>query len=231
MCLASITVAGQNKKLEALTPNVTWGEGAIVLSDGEELTGLVGFNDSQGIVTFKTGEKNRSFTPRSVTTFNFFDESVKRQRVFYSLEFEDPQVGQGYFFFEALHEFRNFAVISKIDPVEVTVQQRQNTMGTGPTTTLPANTVTTTRVSQEETVYFMGSDGAIEPYLKVTRKLVERTFYDREKTSKKILNDDLLRKFFTEKEIDAMQKFSDKHQLTFESKEDLVKILNNVTPK
>lgn len=86
VCLVSISVFAQTKKLDPLTPNVVWGDGSITLSNGDELRGLVGFNDSQGIVTFQAGNNSRSFVPRSITTFNFFDESVKRQRVFYSLE-------------------------------------------------------------------------------------------------------------------------------------------------
>jgi hypothetical protein len=230
VCLVSISVAAQTKKLEPLNPNVVWGDGSIILGNGEELIGLVGFNDSQGIVTFQTGNNSRSFVPRSITTFNFFDESVKRQRVFYSLEFEDQQSGTGFYFFEVLREFRNFAVISKIDPVEVKVKQHNGTLGTGPTPTNAFNT-TTTRVGQMETVYFMGNDGTIEPYLKVIRQFIDRDFYDREKTKRKIVGDDLLKKYFTEAEINTMQKFSEKNQLTFESREDLVKILNSVTPR
>lgn len=231
VCLVSISVSAQNKKLDPLTPNVVWGDGSIILNNGDELRGLVGFNDSQGIVTFQAGNNSRSFVPRSITTFNLFDESVKRQRVFYSLEFEDEQSVKGFYFFEVLREFKNFAVISKIDPVEVKVRQNNNnTLGPGPTSASTFNT-TTTRITQMETVYFIGSDGAIEPYLKVTRQFVDRDFYDREKTKRKIIDDNLLKKYFTEAEINTMQKFSEKNQLTFESKEDLVKILNNVTPR
>ncbi|HEY9048742.1 MAG TPA: hypothetical protein VIN08_22715 [Ohtaekwangia sp.] len=226
--LNAIQLFGQEKKFEELNPDlIEWGEGSILLNDGQELKGLVRFNDKNGIVSFESGNTSRSYVPRSVAAFEFYDEKLKRQRVFYSLEFEDKDNVKRPFFFEVLRDFKTFAVISKIDPVEIEqwTTSPASFSSNGITTVVGGTGGTVTKITQTETIYFLGSKGEIEPYLKLMRKIVDRTLYDRKKTKQKILDDDILRKYFNESEISNMIDYSEKNNLHFDNKEEFIKIL------
>ncbi|HEY9006348.1 MAG TPA: hypothetical protein VIM75_09450 [Ohtaekwangia sp.] len=228
LSVATNQLFGQEKKFEELNPDlIEWGEGSILLASGEELKGMVRFNDKIGIVSYESGSISHSYGPRSIAAFEFYDEKLQRQRVFYSLEFEDKKAGiKRPFFFEVLRDFKTFAVISKVDPVEISEKTTSpgTFMGNGVYFSTGV-TNTTIKITQTETIYFLGEKGDIEPYLKLIRKVVDRSWYDREVTKSKMLDDDVLKKYFSEAEIQKMLDFSQKNKLQFEVKEDFVKIL------
>jgi hypothetical protein len=174
---------------------------------------------------------SKSYVARNVVGFEFYDIIQKRQRVYYSLEYaEEKDTVKRTFFFEVLRDFADFAVISKVDPLGVKVKSGES----GPTRmpngfVMPSQSIgSSTVLKQTETVYFLGKDGLIEPYYKVIRKVVEGRFVDRDRTKRKVLDDTLIKKYFTEAQVETMQKFSEKNHLIFESKEDLIKILASV---
>jgi len=103
----------QDKISQELLPDLEWGEGSIMLNDGTEKKGLIKYNDKEGgLVSYDQGAESHSYTARSILGFEFFDERLNRQRVFYTLEYEDDQtVGKRPMFFEVLKDLKTFAVI------------------------------------------------------------------------------------------------------------------------
>jgi hypothetical protein len=73
----------QEKVYEEMNPEkVSWSNGSIQLNNGEKLSGLIRYNDANNLLSFNEDGSPRSFTPRSVTRFEFYDELLKRQRLF-----------------------------------------------------------------------------------------------------------------------------------------------------
>ena len=85
----------------------------------------------------------------------------------------------------------------------------------------------TTKIYQDETVYVLTGDGEIKPYLKLTRKIVDRLSYDREKMKDKLLDRKILETYFPEPGYSSMKKFAEENDLEFGVKEDLITILNH----
>ena len=201
-----------------------------MLSDGTELKGQVRFDDRLGILGYKEGEESKSLTPRRVMAFEFFDKRINKQRFFYTLEEEDPktQMKKPYFF-EVLKDFKTFAVIAKIDPVQIEEKGGSTGYSSQSTTREVSNWSSTSYkevIRQKETIYFMNESGQIEPYLQVTRKVVDRAMYDRDKKKKRVLDGDVIQRYFTPTELQAMDKFADEKELDFEVKEELLQILD-----
>lgn len=225
LIVSSILSNGQNKKFEELSPDIEWGEGSILLNSGEELTGLVRFNDRIGVLSYEGGDDRGSYSPRTVSGFEFFDARQKRQRVYYTIEFEDSKTNvKRPLFFEVLKDFQSFAVIAKIDPVEM---KEMTTYENGINSTALGSGITSTtmKIYQTETIYFLSTSGLIEPYLKLTRKVVDGQLYDREKMKRKFVDDELMAKYFKEPGRTRMIKFAEENNLQFDRKEDLIKII------
>jgi hypothetical protein len=226
-----LSANGQSDKYNAMDRAIESGEGSILLSTGAELKGQIKLNDERGIVSIINDEVSKAYVARNVVGFEFYDIIQKRQRVYYSLAYkEEKDTVKRTFFFEVLRDFTDFAVISKVDPLAVKVKSGES----GPTQmpngfVMPSQNIgSSTVLKQTETVYFLGKDGLIEPYYKVIRKVVEGRFVDRDRTKRKVFDDTLIKKYFTEAQVEAMQQFSEKNHLIFESKEDLIKILASV---
>jgi hypothetical protein len=232
LCFISLSLNGQSRGGEAINLEIESGDGSILLNNGEELKGHIKLNDREGVVTIVNDDLSKAYVARNVMGFEFYDIIQKRQRVFYSLKFkEEKDTVRKTFFFEVLRDFTDFAVISKVDPMDVKIKSGDS----GPTYipngfSMPSGDIgVSTIIKQTETVYFLGKNGLIEPYFKVTRKVVEGRLMDRDRSKRKMLDETLIRKYFSEEEIAGMQKFSEKNHLIFEAKEDLIKILASVT--
>src|SRR5690349_15417124 len=72
-------------------PGPEWFQGTVVLNTGEEIQGLLKYNDKVDILSFEKGRDSRSFTARSVKTFSFYDEIQQTQRSFVSIPVEDTR--------------------------------------------------------------------------------------------------------------------------------------------
>jgi hypothetical protein len=244
VCLAAMLLIlsicyGQEKKYEEALPDIEWGTGSILLNSGEELKGLLRYNDRNGgVVSFESGKKSGSYTARSVSGFEFFDEQEQRQRVFYSLEGEDVHGAMRPLFFEVLVDFSTFAVLSKMDPVKMK-DKSTSTPSMSPNGVITSGAIVNTKlqITQTETIYFMNAEGALEPYVTVTRKIVDREYrdfvymddlFDRSKMKRKFVDKDLLEKYFTLSQIESMEKFAEENELDFKVKDDLRKILASI---
>jgi hypothetical protein len=152
----------QAKAIETLLENVNnWREGSIVLNDGTELNGLLRFDDNSGILSFQDGEVSKALIARSVSGFQFYDEETKEERIFFSLEYNEGDTFAKYYFFELLRENETFAVLCKIDPVEVKSTSYGNVglpAGDG-TLHNPGSVYSRTEMHQTETIYFMDKGG------------------------------------------------------------------------
>ena len=222
MVVCSFAGFGQNKKEKVNEFDLEkWSEGSIMLDDGTELKGLVRFEDRAGVLNYQNGNDSRSFTPRSVLGFEFFDEELVRQRVFYSIEFENQDDGiKRPVFFELLKDFKTFAVMSKADPVQVSMKANPAySYGS-------AGTNSSTEIEQTETIYFMREDGTLEPYVKVQRRVVNHQIFSYAKNTEKIVDKKVMGRYFTKEENDAMEAYAEKNELNIRIKEHLIKILN-----
>jgi hypothetical protein len=217
---------GQDKMFEEMLPDIEWGEGSVILNEGTEIKGSIRYNDKNGLVSFESGNDNRSFTARSILGFEFFDYAVNRQRIFYTIEYEDSKGnGKRPLFFEVLKDFKTFAVLAKMDPVGIKQKQNQGAAISNGVIGVGVGGGTTTKINQTETVYIMNSTGEIKPYLNITRKVVDRTLYDRSKIKNKIIDDSLLKEYFVEPGYSKMIQYAEGKNLNFDVKEDLLLIL------
>jgi hypothetical protein len=224
----SIVVAwSQDKKTKIINEVADWSEGSVMLRDGTELKGVLKYNDNIGLLSYESGSTSRSFTPKSVVGFEFFDESKNQQRVFYSLEDKDPKTeAPRYYYFEVLKEFKTFAVLSKVEPLEVNERSGGGAPNYNPITGYtPGYTYSRTDIVQVETIFFMSSEGKLFNYLKIEERDIEDGIFDRKKTKNKLVNEGLMQQF-TGEYYAELEGFADDNDLSFKRKTDLIKILD-----
>lgn len=221
----SIRVDAQEKILEALIPELlVWSEGSVMLSDGSELKGMLKYNDRSGVLFYDNGKDQKTLTPRRVVAFEFSDEKQQLQRVFYSFPLKDDQNAEQHYFFEVIKQFKAFAVLSKIDPIEVETKDR----GTGihdPVTGFTPYYGRTTDVTQTETIYIMSERGAIKPYVRIVEKDIDGILFDSSRTKNRMLDEGLLERF-AGKNYAELEAFAKKNRLSFKRKKDLIEILD-----
>jgi hypothetical protein len=222
----SEVVGISSRKRELLNDKSGWSEGSIMLADDTELKGLVKYNDRNGVLSFHDGENSRAFTPRSVLGFEFFDEGMQQQRVFYSFPYEDSKDDiKRPLFFEAVKQFKKFAILVKTDPVNV--EQKASNSNAGIWYTSGG---TRTVVSQVETIYVMGDDGVIHAYFKSTREQDGARSLLRKgedtKTKKASIDKDLLEDYISANDYEVLQKYARENDLSFKDKVDFIKIMN-----
>jgi|GEM_PF-1369334 len=251
-CLHASTVAAQEKISIAdrtLSPTL-WGEGSILLNDGSELKGLVRYDNRAGLLSYENGDDTRSFTPRSVTAFEYFDEGLNSQRIFYTFPYEDPlNEAVRPQFFELLREFKNFTVLAKTDPLTledghpvantVLGKRGNNSYGNGldnlvgyGLTGASGSAVNLNRsleVVQTEIIYIMDLKNEINPYIRtVNKQNGNRSAFkeQRVKSKRKMLDESLLATAVTEPIYKHLEQFAKEKDLSFKYKDDLLQILD-----
>jgi hypothetical protein len=240
-CILFISIAsfGQREKKndkgkeKLLSMREEWFEGSIMTNDGEELKGLVWYNDNNGVLSFRDGDRARVFTARSVSGFEFFDENTDKQRLFYSIEYDDPdyQGGLRPYFFEVIKDFKTFAVLAKANPVETQVKSSGGYLTPTPGLMSPVNS-SYTEVSQTETIFFLNSKGKIEPYLKVIKKdFIGRSFWDESKEKNKLVEPSLLAEYISKPVYEQLESYAKTNGLKFRNKEDFLQILDYYAQK
>jgi hypothetical protein len=204
-----------------------WNEGSILLKNGKELKGLLKYSHKSDLLSYENGSTSKSFTARQVTGFEFFDDVDQKQRVFYSAPYEDAKRDvQRQLFFELLMDFEGFAVLSKVAPVKLDKREYSTpamfnpiagSFSAGKYYGYPST------ISQTETIFLMSTDGLITPYLEITEKDIDGTFFDRFKKRNKILNEEAL-KDYTENHYKQLLAFAKRNDLSLKVKGDLLKI-------
>jgi len=228
ICVFSQKNKKEEENIDLRTTVNQWYEGSILTTKDEELKGLVKYDDRNAVLSFKAGDLQRSFAPRSVTAFEFFDESVQKQRVFYSLEAMDPQTDMKRFaFFEIIRDFNDFAVLLKIEPLEV--KQKTSTWATVyPNATNGSPAYQQGRTSpvfyQDESIFFLRPSGELTRYLTVTTIDDDRLF-SLGKTTSSDLEEDVLAEFVSEPVYEQLKAYAKENGLKFKRKADFIKIL------
>lgn len=224
LVLSSVSINAQN--LTPYSNDIEWNEGVIIVTGGERLQGLIRYEPNKGIVSFESGAVSKSFVPRNVQQFWFEDALMEKTRKFYSLTVEALEEGAARpYFFEALAEFKKFALLSKKDPLKVEQKHRS---GFGDPT-LPNlsgdNHVLVT--SLEETLWIFGVDGTVEPYLRLTHEEYEtwEPFKGTKRNKKKVYERDLLEDY-TQPYYEQLKEYAKEKKLSFRKKEELLQILD-----
>jgi hypothetical protein len=225
-----VTISYSQSSIEDtdIFPGPEWYRGAIVLTSGLELKGLLKYNDKADIVSFENGRDSRSFTARSVKTFQFYDEIEKKDRSFCSIPVEDTKHNvKRPLFFEVVMELNSFAVLSKLSPIKF--EKREYTTpamfnpGTGSFSAGRYYGYPST-VSLTETLFVLSADGVIRPYLQIIEKDIDGIFFDRSFIKNRVLDEDAI-KVNTGINYPKLSDFARKNDLSFEEKEDLILIL------
>lgn len=116
-------------QFDSLGLNTKWVKGSIVLDDNTTLTGLVQFNDKLGMIKYKkkSDSEEESFVETSISAMQLYDEEANQWRHFAVFNINELQTGrQGGLLFEVLMEFRTFALLSRIQPVNIGVRARHD---------------------------------------------------------------------------------------------------------
>jgi hypothetical protein len=225
----SYDVCGQSSIEDTdIFPGPEWYTGTVVLNSGLEINGLIKYNDKNDILSFENGRDSRSFTARSVKTFKFYDEIVRKNRSFCSVAVEDTKHNvKRPLFFEVVMELKNFAILSKLSPIKF--EKREYTTpaifnpGTGSFSAgryygFPSS------VSMTETLFVFSSDGIIRPYLQIIEKDIDGIFFDRTKMQNRIIDEDAIR-VNTGAAYKELTTFARKNDLSFKEKDDLILIM------
>jgi TonB family protein len=216
----------KDRLVDALLPESRgWSEGSILLRDGTELKGVLKYNDKTSLLSFSRGDESRAFVARKVAGFEFYDEGMQKQRVFYTFPYDDTSNGTVQDqFFEVLKQFKSFAVLSK--PDRVAIDFKSNPGSVNPTTGMyMGGGRDYQQITQVETIYIMDASSKIMPYIKIIEKETYGNIFDSSKTKNKTVDDDLLEKY-TGEYYAQLRSYARENDLRFNKKEDLMLILN-----
>lgn len=198
-----------------------WVEGTIITNDDEELKGLLRYNDLQGILSYRNGNEEKTFSARQIRMFRLVDGRSNSERLFYSLEFEDRKFSiRQPFFFELIREFKTFAVLSKAEPVQFNQAHAQSRR-----TRTTSNESSAMRIQQFEVICFMSPDGLIEPFLEIETTIKNGPHAERQRNGETILNSALPEKYFGERAYAQITTFVRHNELRLNNKEDFLKVL------
>jgi hypothetical protein len=223
LLLVSCTISyGQGDVAETMLPELQWIKGNIVLADGTQMKGMLKYNDRVGVLAYEDGAgENRSFTARTIATFDYMDEKVNRRRVFYSLEYGDSerQGAKRAYMFELLKEFDDFAVLSRFDAMDI-----RQVIEPVSFTSMPATSSPRTIIDLAETVYILSPEGEIQPVFRLSEFLSDGGVFDSERKKRKIV-DRMLMPYFNDTAYIEMMEYVDREELDIWEKEDFVKAL------
>jgi hypothetical protein len=220
-----------------LQGNIESNEGTVILNDGKELTGLLAYNDKTGILKFERGNDSRSLTARNVMAFEVYDPNFDDNRMFYSLQKEDPETGAiRPFFFELIKDFKSFAVLVRKEPVNIKDKTDWNPLSNNNLNSNPnANNPNSysglgsrgkTVIEQVETFYLLSPQGSPEPYFSriVSNNAEKNLFVKDQKVKEKFVSKDLLKEYVGSN-FEKLQAYADENRLSFKEKSDFLKIL------
>lgn len=222
------TTFAQSNIDDELLAGPEWFQGSVLLTTGKELEGLIKYNDKTDIVSVENGRYSKSFTARHVKAFEFFDEVVKKQRVFYSVEVEDRiNNAKRPLFFEVLVESRDFALVSKIAPIRMERKEYTTPAMFNPATGgfaagryygYPST------ISQTETLFLFSKEGEIRPFLEIKEKEIDGMFFDRSYVRNRVLDEEVLKRF-TSGHYKQLISYAKQNSLSIKEKDDLITLL------
>jgi len=223
-----ISIHAQEPEPPITDHDAAFGAGSIALRDGTEIKGMLSFNKVTGNLSFESDGETRTFVPDGVTGFEYFDEASDKQRVFYSLVYQDPEekVNPAYFY-EVVKQFKDFVLLTHTGQLKVKLKgtasySRSATGGINPHPTFKANNLTATQV---ETLYLMDTKNELFPYLEIIHKEVDKKLYDRSVLKTRIVDKDLMKRLLGDKEI-IVRQHAKEMKWDFDEKDGLLEILD-----
>lgn len=204
-----------------------WNTGSISFSNGNQLNGWVKYNDKLRIVSYQPyNDKNisRVFREDDITRVELYDEHSVKPRKLYSLAFKNSATGnEEILLFEVLKEFKNFAVLSRRDPVNASNKKHRGSL-IGPIYAFPfkcsSNNNGAPFTFQIETIYVVNDHGDWDTFFKESVRTGK--FAPKSKVVKK----DLLRSYISAPHFDQLKSYARENRLKLSRKEDLVKVLD-----
>lgn len=121
------SVAETSAQFDSLDLNTAWRSGSIVLENNSALEGLIQFNDKLGMIKFKKtpDDAEESFVETSVVAMEFYDEEISGWRNFAVFNINEEQTGrQSALLFEVLMEFEEFALLTRVERVNIGTRTR-----------------------------------------------------------------------------------------------------------
>lgn len=231
LVITSVTY-GQSKKKKSPEPLLTareaWYQGSILLNDHTELKGVLKYDNRAGLLHFQSGTDSKSFIPRSVVAFEFFDESIQKQRVFYTFDHTDEQTDiVRPHFFELIRQFKSFSVWKKYSHMEIKQKRKYMTpLQVIQPTSAPDGEILTD-AEQNITIFLMGDDNKPEPYLRISvSEQMEKTWwYENVRTKSKLTGQDILIDYVGQETYKKLKEYAKAEGLKFSREDDLMKIL------
>ena len=138
ICLAIaflfLFVTKSRAQFDNLGLNTEWRKGSILLDDNSSLKGLVQYNDKLGMIKFRetADSDEESFVETSIVAMQFYDEDLAGWRNFAMFNIKEEQTGRQHtLLFEVLMEFRKFALVTRVERVNIGTRTRYDpTFGT-----------------------------------------------------------------------------------------------------
>lgn len=217
---------------KAIVDETEWNEGTITLNDGSTLSGLLKLNTKTGVLGYEKGATSKSFTARTVVTFNYFDAAENKKRYFLSISYDNltlekhaskknrakPYAESGVpQFFEVLVECKTMALISTIGRMNIR-QWGQNPYETGGVGYVGTSSV----YSRNETLLVLTEDGTAEIVLDVTNEERDNIFID-DNITYGDFNKSVLKKY-TEPHFEELEAYAKERKLKFKKRDDLIQI-------
>lgn len=229
---------------KATVDDVEWSEGSVTLSDGTVLSGLLRLNTKNGLLGYESGATSKSFTPRNVLGFSYFDIREQKQRKFLSIAYrnanpkddgavaamkKDKQRTKEELavpkFYEILVECKTFALVSTIG--KLSIKQSTSGYSNNPAvgTYSPASTSyisSSTTYLSNETLLILSEDGTFETVLEITNKEVDRSMFDSKRTKGK--TEESIVEKYTTPYYEQLVAYAKERKLKFKEREDLIQV-------
>jgi hypothetical protein len=220
----SLNTFGQKKdkidpREKVLGIDVPWSEGSALLDNGTELKGQLKYNEITGALSVRTDNDSRSLSSRSCPGFEFYDTRAQKQRVFFSLDYTNEEGVVIPMFFEALFQFKLFAVLRKQGVMKV--KDKRSYSSTTDAYGNPTNQ-SRTQVEQEETIYLMNTRGVIKPFVEIRSTDRNVNMLDAERVS--VQNEDFLEQLVGKKPYADLEAYRRENRLSFKDRAELMKV-------
>lgn len=215
-----------------------WNEGKIYLTSGETLTGLVKLNTKTGLLAFESGSTSKSFTPRSVISFEYFDAELQAKKSFISVTYKSestsgkkskaPASENGLpQFYEILIECKDFALLASSSKMNLKMNHTPGGYTNAQTGVGIGLNNSSTTYSQTESLLIFDAEGIITPVLDITHTEIDQTLFgSSEKTKSKKLDNSAIEKYTTP-HFEELEEFVRERKLSFKRKDDLIRILEH----
>jgi len=208
---------------------IGWQEGSVTLMDGSSHYGFLYYDHEKAFLYYKhDNEESETLKPNEVESFSFYDSTKNHDRFFLSILYEDGENGgsgtERFYFFEIFHEFKDFAILGKIDPLHTETKTEYYMSAPNPSANqnMPRSSRQVTLKLQDETIYVFDKEGRIEPYLVVDWG----EDFEIGKKRSRIIKEELLHEHLGS-DLAILKKYAKENGLSFSKKDDFLEIMGH----